>query len=1114
MKRESERILFSATDLANHLGCTHLTTLERQVADGLLTREYRHDPMLELLIELGEAHEEAYLNSLRADGKSVVEIEGLGGQSAATQTLEAMRQGVDVIAQAWLISLPWRGRADFLMKVDEPSRFGAWSYEVIDTKLSQTIRASAVLQLCLYAEIVAEIQGTSPKRMHVVKPGDPFEIDTLRVDDYMAYYRMAKVRFESFLANGPHADSYPHPNAHCEICSWWPRCNETWRNDDHLTFVAGISKSQISELQSQGIDTLEAFAISAVALPAPPKRGSLEAFAKSHRQAQVQLAGRRSGLPEYEFHDVEEGRGFLLLPEPDAGDVFFDIEGNPRAIGDGLEYLFGYAVSESDSLQYHRLWALSKREERELFERFIDDMMQRWSLHPKMHIYHYAPYEPSALKRLATRHATREDELDQLLRSERLVDLYAVVRQGIRASVESYSIKQLERFYGYERLEVLEQASKALREVERLIELDLTKNVTSEHRQVVETYNMDDCLSTAALRDWLESLRSELESTGQALIRPEEKSGDPGEAAQQQSSETQRVFDQLITDIGDEPSGEDQCSRWLLAHMLDYFRRESKCAWWEYFRMHELEHDELLRERKAISGLRFKEALPASSRSPTAIHRYEFDPQEATVEVGDGLVEVAGGRIGSVAAIDCENWTLDIRKRTDTEALHPNAVFAFEWFSPDPMPSSLLDLGKKMVLGGTTNNARYDLLAKHSPRLQSLALPLDGDPKEVATKLAFDLDNSVLPIQGPPGAGKTFVGSHMIVALARARKRIGVTAVSHKVILNLLSSVREQSKIGKGVVRLGHQSASKSDEIPGFVRRLGKTSDSLIALDSGYVVGGTAWLWSNPRVENKLDYLFIDEAGQMSLAMALAAGRAAKNIVLLGDPQQLEQPQQGAHPEGADIAALSHLLDGAETMPPDKGLFLEHTWRLHPKICDFTSEQYYDRRLKSKEGLELQEVVGDSSFTGSGLRFIPVVHKDNQNRSSEEVEAIAEIVAKLADGNHCWVNKDGESSTIGLPDILIVAPFNAQVNAVKSALPDGAQVGTVDKFQGQEAPVVIYSMTSSSADDAPRGMEFLFSQNRMNVATSRARCLVLLVGSPLLSQMSSSSRLTSICPQR
>jgi uncharacterized protein len=308
------------------------------------------------------------------------------------------------------------------------------------------------------------------------------------------------------------------------------------------------------------------------------------------------------------------------------------------------------------------------------------------------------------------------------------------------------------------------------------------------------------------------------------------------------------------------------------------------------------------------------------------------------------------------------------------------------------------------------------------------------------------------------------------------------------VILNLLSSVHSADSS----LSVAHQC---SGDLPNFVQKLKDKNHSLKALNAGAVVGGTAWLWSNAAMEQQLDYLFIDEAGQMSLAMALAASRAAKNVILLGDPQQLEQPQQGIHPEGADKAVLCHILDGADTMPENKGLFLKKTWRLHPAICEFTSEQYYDGRLVSSDGLHNQCVYGSSQFVGYGLRFVNVDHRGNQNRSDEEVAKIRQIVDQLTDGSHEWSTKDNIRLPITLKDILIVAPYNAQVNALIAALPPAARVGTVDKFQGQEAPVVIYSMTSSSVTEAPRGPTFLLSPNRMNVATSRARCLVLMVGS-------------------
>jgi uncharacterized protein len=263
------------------------------------------------------------------------------------------------------------------------------------------------------------------------------------------------------------------------------------------------------------------------------------------------------------------------------------------------------------------------------------------------------------------------------------------------------------------------------------------------------------------------------------------------------------------------------------------------------------------------------------------------------------------------------------------------------------------------------------------------------------------------------------------------------------------------------------------------------------------VVGGTAWLWARDDAVGKVDCLFVDEAGQLSLAHALAAARCAKNLVLLGDPRQLEQPQQGAHPEGADVAALAHVLDGRETIAEEQGLFLDVTWRLHPDLCKFTSEAFYEGRLRARPELERQAVGGDVPFAGSGLFFVPVAHEGNQSSSPEEVDAVAGIAAGLLRPGVTWTDEHGASYPLRPEDLLVVAPYNAQVGALSQRLPH-LRVGTVDKFQGQQAPVVVYSLTSSSADDAPRGMAFVFSPNRLNVATSRARCACILVGTERL----------------
>jgi uncharacterized protein len=337
----------------------------------------------------------------------------------------------------------------------------------------------------------------------------------------------------------------------------------------------------------------------------------------------------------------------------------------------------------------------------------------------------------------------------------------------------------------------------------------------------------------------------------------------------------------------------------------------------------------------------------------------------------------------------------------------------------------------------------------------------------------------------------------MITALVAAGKKVGVTAVSHKVIRKLLEDTLAAAREEKVRLACVHKCNGAEDEAPPRgLTEVGENAALLGSVGKGVVCGGTVWAWARPEFAGALDVLVVDEAGQLSLANALAAARAAKSVILLGDPQQLEQPTQGSHPEGAGRSALEHLLEGHETIRDDRGLFLTETWRLHPTLRAFTSEIFYEDRLVAREGLERQALVG-GPFPGAGLWYLPVAHDGNQNSSPEEAERIGELVDRLLAGGVSWIDATGKQAPLTSDDVLIVAPYNAQVAALGRRLP-GARVGTVDKFQGQEAPLVIYSMATSSPDDAPRGMEFLYSLNRLNVATSRARCACILVASPRL----------------
>jgi uncharacterized protein len=358
----------------------------------------------------------------------------------------------------------------------------------------------------------------------------------------------------------------------------------------------------------------------------------------------------------------------------------------------------------------------------------------------------------------------------------------------------------------------------------------------------------------------------------------------------------------------------------------------------------------------------------------------------------------------------------------------------------------------------------------------------------------------------------------MILDLVAVGRKVGVTANSHKVIGKLLDEVLaaapEHPDPRARAVRIGQKPGEDGEPSCTRATVMKKAEEVADALAAGEVdvVGGTGWLWANERCRGVVEVLFIDEAGQYSLANTIAVSPAADSLVLLGDPQQLDQPLQGTHPPGAERSALGHLLGDDAVMPPDRGLFLERTWRLHPEICCYTSEVFYASALLPQDGNERQQLDGGLVANGVGIRFLALDHAASRNDtdSAEEAEAIADLVCDLLDGAS-WTDREGRERPIGPADILVITPYNAQRKRIGRAFARRGErcaavpVGTVDKFQGQEAPISIYSMATSRPEDAPRGMEFLYSLDRLNVATSRARCLTLVVASPALVSVSARS---------
>lgn len=1119
MKLDPETLRLSATDLANHLACRHLTGLDHGVAQGRWQPPDWFRPEAAVLRERGLEHERAFLLHLERQGRVITRPDGDAedGASGLAFTTSAMRAGADVIAQATLSGGRWLGRADVLLRVDRPSDLGAWSYEALDTKLARDTKAGAILQLCLYSDLLADIQGRLPEQMHIVPRRPDLALESYRVEDHLAYFRLVRRRLEASVdPAGNGSVSYPEPVPHCDVCRWWPQCDRKRRADDHLSFVAGISRMQMRELESRTIKTLAALAVEPLPLEWKPARGAKEGYGRVREQARVQLAGRTERRPLHEFHPLVPGRGLAGLPEPSPGDLFLDLEADPYVDDGGLEYLFGWVITSPppggmpglELPTYHHRWALDRVAERRGFEALIDTILERWEKDPGMHVYHFGAYEPAALKRLMGRHATREAEIDRLLRAGRFVDLHSIVKHALRASVEEYSLKKLEAHYGFARKQPLEEAGVALRVIQRGLELGVAIAPGDDYARIVLAYNREDCFSARELRDWLETLRAELAARGEDVPRPPDMPGDPPEEIGERERRSRELADRLRARVPDEPSerNQEQAARALLAHLLDWHRREEKAPWWEYFRLRELSDEELLDEREALSGLEFVESRPARGRLP--VHRYRFPAQESGIRSGDKLhLPLPDGRaFGEVEEIDLVARTVDIKKSGACAALDPGSVFTHDTVKSWVLADSLMRLGTWIADHGMEaegpHRAARDLLVGRGPRIPGHAggpLERPGESGEdAARRLGLLLDGGTLAIQGPPGSGKTFTGARMIVDLVRAGKRVGICAVSHKVITNLMKeTVKAAGEAGIACIQKVREKSPDPD--PAIVEVTDNAAVRIaLAHQTAQVAGGTPWMWAREEFLEAVDVLFVDEAGQMSLANVLAIAHGGRSLVLLGDPRQLEQPIQGAHPEGTEISALEHVLAGRPTIAHDRGLFLEETWRLAPAICELTSELFYEGRLHSHAGLEHQALLGDTPFAGAGLWFVPTPHDANQNASPEEVEVVAELVRALTSGDIRWRDRHAQEHPVTLEDILVVAPYNAQVADLAARLPHGARVGTVDRFQGQGAPIVIYSLTTSTPEDAPRGMEFLYSPNRFNVATSRARCACIVVGSPRL----------------
>jgi predicted RecB family nuclease len=1149
------QLIFSASDLINHLECPHLTHLDIEVALGRLDLTETRSDTTELVARKGDEHEQTYLAQLRDEGREVVDIKndpgvkiegylslddtapGLDGtRLGAQRTVDAMKAGAEVIYQGVLFDgVRWRGHSDFLTRVERPSELGAFSYEVADTKLARRVKPYFLLQLCFYSELVEQIQSVAPERMHVVL--GTRESKSFRVAEFMAYYRSVKHGFEAVLEAGL-STTYPEPVEHCGLCRWEEHCVARREADEHLSLVARIQRSQRTRLSERGIATLPQLA-AAESADRPPRIGTAT-FESLRAQARLQVEQHSSGELRYELLAPEEGCGFAHLPPPSEGDLFFDMEGDPF-FDDGLEYLFGciyFNINnkkdrgerfQKGQSQFQAFWATDRASEKHAFEQFVDFVTERLERFPDLHVYHYAPYEATAIKRLMGLHATREEEVDRLLRGKVLVDLYTVVRQGLRVGQPNYSIKSIEAFYMGKRDTEVTEGGDSIVAFEHYLETG-----DGALLEGIERYNEDDCRSTHLLRAWLLARREEaIEEFGGEIpwrLPPESEHLDPD--FQEELNQLQIALLDGVPDDGADRD-EDHHARWLMAELLDYHRREAKPAWWAYFDRREADKEQLTEvDTEALGEITVADVEPTPLPPParSLIYTLSFPPQEHKISRGS-FIDPATGKGVKVESIDNATGTLRISRATSRAAEPlPRALIPGGPYDTRVQRAALRRIAEEIVAHGPDAKARYNApgetsrgavesTAARKPtetgRYSALREILSGEAPstaacsrgealqagkfdlEEAKQIAEGLEDSYLFVQGPPGSGKTYTGAQLILHLIERGHRVGVASANHAAIHNLLAEVDEYAPPGnrfKGLKKCGGDGGNSYESKRGLIGNSKEITD--FAGGDYDLVAGTAWLFCDEQMDGTLDYLFIDEAGQISLADALAMGTCARNVILLGDPQQLAQVSQAVHPPGAGVSVLEHLLGEQTTIPPERGLFIDETRRMHPDVCRFISKAIYEDRLESFADCANQRIEAPGHLTGTGIRYVPVAHEGNTRESPEEAEAIAGLVDDLLKGQ--YFQTDGTNGPLKPEEIMVVAPYNAQVRCLTERLPEGVRIGTVDKFQGQEAAVCFFSMATSSGEEIPRNLEFLFSRNRLNVAISRARCLAVLVCNPAL----------------
>ena len=1090
---------YSPTMLTKYINCKHIISNEYYEKPLKLKRNERTITD-SLRIESGIEHEISYFKELKKKYSKIKDIKSLKKLSIKDkikETIKSLKEGYELIYGGWLQSKDWVGEFDFLeINKDLKSALGEYSYEILDTKNASKVKGINIYQLGVYVDLLKDVQGVLPKNFYfILKDKKKRKIKLSEVYDT---YRYHKKSYENFLSKGI-KKTIPEKCSYCNFCDWSEQCQSEWEDKRHVNQILGNNKKNCQKFIQNGIKTYDALA----KLDKKKKIEGLrdEVRIKLIEQAKLQLDAEKEGVPKFKY--IEENytlnKGFNLLPEPDPNDIFFDIESVQDYVYPGkLEYLFGIFFEENGKKVFRPFWAHNRQEEKKNVIKFFKFTKEHFKKYPKAKIYHYAPYEITALERLTSIHKVHTVDYDHYLNLNKFVDLYRVVKQGIYVSQKSYSIKDIEKFYDFKRTSQIKKG-----DVSEEFYIQWLENNDQKLLDKIEEYNKEDCLSAYRLRKWL------------MRIKPEQTRFFISEKEQMEL----RGFEEKLLEYQEKFKNskiQNTLIGKLTSDVVGFYNREQKVPWRHHFNRKDLSDEELIEDRECIANMKLTSVYQDKK---SFCYKYIFPEQEYKLKKGKRVIIANNADpdrkdyAGTIQDLDQFQKSLLLRKGISKEEKKlpkilsiGEQVMSHERF--ENLNNNIYSFCDNVLDKKDGYDAIKSFINRDIPKIKGIKLGekiIKSENFDIEIpKIILNLQKTYLYIQGPCGTGKTYQAANAIIELIKNNKKIAITANSHKVIHNLLERVEKLADKQKIIFR-GLKKGSDNEEEESFYKgKLIKTDKNdkhfinELHNDKTLLFAGTKYHLSQKFYHNKLDFLFVDEASQISVADLVALGGIAKNIILVGDSQQLGQPVQGSHPGDSGKSVLDYLLEGKETISDNKGIFLNKTYRLHPNINDFISENFYENRLiiNQENAIRKIDYKKNSLIKSEGIHTILMDHKDRSQTSEEEFKIIKKLVNELVGCN--FTDFDKSERKITLNDILIISPFNAQVNFLKERLDKYAKIGTIDKWQGAEAPVVIISMTSSSVEDLPRNKKFFFDRNRLNVAISRAQCSSIILFNPRL----------------